>query len=149
MRDETTVRRWACPRFCAAILFLLWLNGCAQSAAQHADTEAIRKGIVGTWSVDKRSPAVSLIGESTIRPDGSFVSTASMVHAGESHDVRIEGTWTVENDVLVETVIRSNVPEIPIGHITRDEIISVDEKRLVFKTERGKEVVESRSSSEK
>jgi len=45
---------------------------------------------------------------------------------------------------LIEEVTKSNVGIIPVGHVTRDQLVSVTEHKLIYRTERGERIVHTR-----
>jgi hypothetical protein len=54
--------------------------------------------------------------------------------------VAISGTWKVADGVVTETVTKSNVPDlIKEGLVSKDKVISVDDKEYKYKDEMGKE----------
>ena len=93
----------------------------------------IRQKVVGTWTVGMQSAGgISIKGTVTIASDGGFVSSMTIVGHDSKQEVSYEGTWQVKGGALIETVTKSDSKMTPVGVVTRDRIISVDEYQLVY-----------------
>lgn len=101
----------------------------------------IRQQIVGTWTVDM--PPIK--GTVTIVSGGRFVSQGIINLANDTLDIRYEGSWRIDGGVLIEEITKSNSELLPVGRITRDKIIRINNKELVYLTESGKTVTRKRS----
>jgi hypothetical protein len=59
--------------------------------------------------------------------------------------IAVSGTWKVSDGVIIATVTKTNVPElIKEGIVTKDRVLSLDEKLLKLEAEDGKEQVRKR-----
>lgn len=123
------------------------LNVLVASEPQKPDSDlAIRQRVVGPWIVDSHSPnGASFHGTMTIVSGSNFISKATMTFGEKKQELNFEGTWQVKNGFLIETVTKSGSKFPPVGLVTRDNIIRVDDQELVFKTEQGKTVTRKRS----
>lgn len=106
-------------------------------AAPPTDTEAARL-LAGTWvATDK--PGVS---DATMifRPDGTFLTHATLNIPGGPIKFQAEGKWRMEGGVLIEELTRSSHPNLaPVGLLTRDTLTSVTADEYRYRTERGEE----------
>jgi hypothetical protein len=106
----------------------------------------IRQKVVGTWFVDLHSSnGVSIAGTVTIVSDSKFISKATMTIGDKKQEVNYEGTWQAKDGFLIETITKSGAKFAPVGKVTRDKIINVDDQELVIQTESGK--IETRKRS--
>lgn len=101
----------------------------------------IRQQVVGTWIVNM--PPIK--GTVTIVSDGHFVSQGTINLANNTLDIRYEGSWRVEDGILIEEVTKSDYELLPVGHITHDKIIRINDKELVYLTKSGKMITRERS----
>jgi hypothetical protein len=104
--------------------------------------EEINKLLVGKWIVDEgdgqKEPKIK--GVVQYKKDGTVEAEATVEIKNETVKVVISGTWKVADGVVTETVTKSNVPElIKEGLVTKDKVISVDDKEYKYKDDMGKE----------
>lgn len=107
--------------------------------------DMIRKNVVGTWIVDKQRPGVTLTGADTIVADGSFYSKVTLTRDEKKQEISNRGTWEVKGGQLIETLTHSDYELLPIGVVTSDKIIKVDENEIVYLTEAGETVTRKRA----
>lgn len=105
-------------------------------AAGSADI-AVTKLLVGDWDFRSVSPTVKE-GIFTFRADGTF-SAHGLFHVGVRESrIDAEGKWEVKNGVLIEKLTKSSDPtRIHIGEITRDKVLSITNKKVLFEREDG------------
>jgi len=116
-----------------------------ETQKEPSDAE-IRQKVVGTWIVDIHSTnGVSIEGTVTFVSDSEFISKATVTVSDKKQEMKYEGIWQAKDGYLIETITKSNSKTIPIGKVTRDKIIRVDDQELVFQTEHGK--IETRKRS--
>ena|ERR1035438_3305848 len=131
-----------------SVLSLL-LAGCRHgNNSQTALTDAgIAEKIVGTWQVAELTPrGVSASGTVSILRDGSLSSDGRFVRGERKISIAYTGTWQVEKGVLIETIkTTSNSNLLAVGLVTRDKILRLDDRELVFETETGKRVTRERA----
>jgi hypothetical protein len=101
---------------------------------------AVTRLLVGNWDFRSASPTVKE-GTFTFRADGTF-SSHGLFHVGVRESrIDAEGTWQVKNGVLTEKLTQSNDPTtIHIGQITRDKVLSITNKKVLFETEEGRQI---------
>jgi hypothetical protein len=87
----------------------------------------------------------SVIGTEAILSSGVITSKATLTLGDSKEELEFTGTWQVKDGYLIETVKKSNTDRIPIGKITRDKVITLDDTTYVFETESGKTVTRQRS----
>ncbi len=101
----------------------------------------IRQQVVGTWTVDM--PPIK--GTVTIASDGRFISQGTINLANNTLNIRYEGSWRIEDGILIEEITKSDSELLPVGHITRDKIIHINDNELVYLTKSGKTITRERS----
>lgn len=116
------------------------------SQAALSDAGIVEK-IVGTWNVSELTPGgVSASGTVSILRDGSFSSKGRFVRGEREISIAYTGTWQVEKGALIETIkTTSNSNLLAVGFVTRDKILRLDGRELVFETEAGKKVTRERA----
>ena len=113
---------------------------------KEASDAEIRQNVVGVWIVDIHSTnGGSIEGTVTIASDSKFVSKATVTVGDKKQEMEYEGTWQAKDGYLIEMITKSSSKVIPVGKVTRDKIIRVDDQELVFQTESGKMVTRKRS----
>jgi len=113
---------------------------------KEASDAEIRQKVVGVWIVDIYSTnGGSIKGTVTIVSDSKFISKATVTAGDKKQEMNYEGIWQAKDGYLIETITKSSSKIIPVGKVTRDKIIHVDDKELVFQTESGKIVTRKRS----
>jgi hypothetical protein len=118
----------------------------ATESQSHPTDDEIRQRIVGTWLVDTRlSNGNSIIGTEAILVSGIITSKATLTIGDNKEELEFTGIWQVKDGYLIETVKKSNTERIPVGKITRDKVITLDDKVYVFQTESGRTVTRKRS----
>ena len=119
----------------------------ADEPAKKPSDADLAKRIVGKWSEEEQlqgggtSKAMT-----TYRKDGTFTGEGTITRQGKSLTVKVSGTWKVTDGTLIETVEKCEPALIPKGKIFKDRILSVTDKVLKVKTEKGKEIVKMRVS---
>ena len=104
--------------------------------------EEITKLLVGKWIVDEgdgqKEPKIK--GVVQYKKDGTVEAEATVEINNNTIKVAISGTWKVADGVVTETVTKSNVPDlIKEGLVSKDKVISVDDKEYKYKDDSGKE----------
>ncbi|MBN9521847.1 hypothetical protein J0H58_25580 [bacterium] len=112
------------------------------AAVAVADDAAITKQLLGRWTTCVTGGS-STEPDGTIRYDKGGVFTAEgqvKLGGSETADVRLEGTWRVEDGTIVHKVTKSSHPGLaPVGGELREKVVSIDEKTLTVKRGVGKE----------
>ena len=123
-----------CIATVALVLFTFSLYADSSTDAQTA------KKLIGSWVLPPNfSPAIKKGGKE-FRSDGTFTSFGIILITGQEVRVDVEGKWKIENGVLMEEIVKStNEKMFPIGAVTRDTVIQVNEKEYRYRTEKGKE----------
>src|SRR5579871_6461675 len=111
------------------------------NAPSRTDAE-ITRNLVGSWKVDVTFPSGTTgKGSVSLAKDGTFTSEGTFAQGDGHISIGYAGTWQVENGVLIETVTNSSHSNLPpVGLVTRDRILRVDNRKFVFKTESGEVV---------
>lgn len=119
--------------------------GAEKVAEKPPSDDEIRKKLVGIWVVDNKiSETRSITGTSTFAADGRSSAAVSFNIDGKKETIQTEGKWEVKEGVLVETITKSSSKIPPIGLVTRDRIIRVNDAELVYITEKDKTVTRKR-----
>lgn len=106
----------------------------------------IRKLLVGKWAVEEGAgKGPKLKGMTHYKADGTFEGEATLEGGGKSLKITVSGTWKVMDGMIVDTVTKTSAPElIKKGHVSKDRVLSIDDKVLRYKTETGKESARKR-----
>jgi len=116
----------------------------AAAAPWQPNDTAFRQKLAGTWLVDKvTASGVSLKGTIAYAANGSFIAKITVVTDSNKGDIQYEGTWTLNDGVLVETITKSDSKLAPQGTVTRRKLTQVDDHLMVYQTDKG--VTESRA----
>jgi hypothetical protein len=114
---------------------------CAAAFAGTAEDDArVKQQVAGTWQAPEVvANGLRIHGQTMFHADGGFDGDAFFVGAQTTVTVKVSGTWTVRRGFLVEQVKQcSNTNAVPVGHVTKDEIISIDSTQLTYLAESGK-----------
>ena len=116
-------------------LFIVTVFALTAMAAPPTDTEATRL-LVGSWTRDDPAFVTGM----TLKVDGTFTSEGTFATRNGPITIKVEGKWHVKDGILVEELTRSSHPNIvPVGHISRDTLLSVTQKEYRFRTVDAKE----------
>jgi hypothetical protein len=111
------------------------------------DVEFTHK-LVGKWKVALTDPrGLSINGTDEKKADGIFTSTVTFAFPDPklNRTISVEGKWEIKNGVLIETITKSSDPQFPpVGMVSRDKIIKLDDKEFLYETERGKQESQTR-----
>ena len=113
-----------------------------------SDDELSRR-MLQTWMVHTVYPPVDVpnhfAGTETFTSDGKFTLEGAFTVLKDKEPLKYEGTWNMKDGFLVETVTKSSRPAlVHVGAVTKDKIVRVDNKELVYQTEQGKTVTRKR-----
>ncbi len=99
----------------------------------------------GTWSSDPRDTG-SLPGYSIYMRDGTLIFVGYNDIECKELGIVVHGIWRVEGNLLYVEATRSSDPAwIPIGVNTVDEIITINDKAAVLKSESGENLLRIKS----
>lgn len=106
----------------------------------------IRQRIVGTWMVNlKYSNGTFMEGSVSILRNRTCSANASILKGERKIEFCYECVWEVKDGYLTEIVKKTSYPKlVPLGKVTRDYVIRLDEKKFVYRTENGKIVARER-----
>jgi hypothetical protein len=129
-----------------AMAFTGWVSARAEPPKKPTDSE-ITKLIVGKWAVDEggdNEPKIK--GTMHYKKDGTVEANATIeIGKNPPLKVTVSGTWKAMDGVIVATVTKTNVPDlIKEGFVSKDTVISIDDKEFKYKSEQGKERTEKR-----
>lgn len=135
-----------------AVLILFGFGSVAGWSARGDDppkklTDAeISKLLIGKWVVEdgtEKGPRIK--GTNHYKEDGVLDTEATIEANGKTIKVTLSGNWKVKDGIIVATVTKTSTPElIKEGHVSKDQVISIDDKMLKYKSEKGKESVRKR-----
>jgi hypothetical protein len=122
------------------LLLLLVVSVTSAVAAPPSDAEAT-KLILGEWVMPlEQFNAVVKGGGFHFKEDGTFSSKGLIILRGENVRIEFDGTWSIKDGVLTETITRSSHPALVVmGSVTRDSITSLTDKEYRVRTEKGNE----------
>ncbi len=97
--------------------------------------------LVGKWAIDFQL----MKGSHHYTKDGSFYVDASIKDLDKWLQLSMAGTWKVSDGVLIETITKTNMPELlKVGHVSRARVVFIDQSTLRFRGDDGKEIVRQR-----
>jgi hypothetical protein len=119
----------------ASILAILALI--VSACNQNPDARA-QKLLVGTWSMTANyewgyNATITI----SIGPDGKYV--CQVVGRGESGTERtfdMQGTWHVQNGVLIDTMIYNSTTNYTLPSVSRGRIVRIDNREMLLRWER-------------
>lgn len=128
----------------AVLCILVGLGGCSgvgEGASKELTDSEISKMLIGEWAAE----GDNMSGVNHYQKDGTLKATGTISVNGSSIDISLLGSWKVSNGTIIATVTETNVPQIiREGHTSKDKVIAIDDKRLVYVTEDGKESTRKR-----
>jgi hypothetical protein len=109
--------------------------------------EQISKLLVGKWLVDlEEGNGVKIKGSTTYKKDGAVDAEATIQLGDKTIKMNVSGTWKVKDGTIISTVTKTSNPDIiKEGLITKDKVVSIDDKSLKYTSEDGKEREEKRA----
>lgn len=123
----------------------MFLAFAANSATRTLSDAEISKALIGTW-IDAPSEQEPMHGRVTYFADGNGVELVWPVDKTESSGIRIETRWSVTNNVLILTSVKSsNTKIVPVGVVIKDRILSISAEKFVFEPAEGYGETEKKS----
>lgn len=117
------------------ICFIL-LAATTTVSAEPPDDTMTSKLMIGSWTCQKEETSPE--GGFTFYSNGTFISYGVFVFGEQQIRIDVEGTWEVQNGVLIEQIKKSSHPDlVPVGLITRDTLLEVTNKVYRYKAEDG------------
>lgn len=108
--------------------------------AEDLSDEEITKRLVGKWEEEVDEDGIK--GKVTIdyKKDGKAFAEGTLEIGGQNIKIKVEGSWKVSAKELVFTFDKVE-PEglVPVGTVSRDKILTIDEKSCTYRDEQGKE----------
>lgn len=132
--------------FFVAMTVTGWVSAREDPPKKQTDEE-ITKLLIGKWVIDegdgKKEPKVK--GVVHYKKDGTVEAEGTVEFGDNSLKISITGTWKVSEGVVTETVTKTNVPDvIKEGLVSKDKVISIDDKTYKYKDDAGKEKTHKR-----
>jgi hypothetical protein len=123
----------------ALLVCCLFAGVTLAGTADVADKDITEK-IVGKWSEEINEDGVKGKATMEYKKDGTMTGEGTLEVNGQNIKVTIECKWKAENGNLVVT-FEKVTPDglIPQGHVSKDKILSIDDKSCTYKDEKGKE----------
>jgi len=130
-------------RLCSVITFGVWLSLLSIGAInlKAADDADAKTKLIGTWVVpqEQYTPVIRG-GETSFKGDGTFTSFALLRIRDQQIRIDVQGKWKVEKGVLIEEITKSSKEQmVPVGLISRDTLLEVNEKTYRYRSEKGQE----------
>ena len=124
--------------------FSVLLVGCSKE--QPLTDAEISNKIVGVWRVNETAPSgVSSSGTVSVFKDGSVTCGVKYVRGTRDLLMSYTASWQVENGYLIEAIkTTSNSNLLAVGFVTRDKVLSLDDRKFIFETESGHKIVRER-----
>lgn len=100
----------------------------------------IAKLLVGKWTTEEGKEGEPKVKSTFIYDkDGTFAVEATIETGGKTEKIVVSGTWKVADGVILDTVEKTNTENLKVGRVTRDTVISIDDKTLKYTTQKGRE----------
>lgn len=119
----------------------------AAPARTELTDEEITKKLVGKWDETLEQEGVK--GKVTLeyKKDGVLEAEGTLEIGGKEVKIKVTCKWKVEKGELIETIEKAE-PEglIPAGTVTKDKVLSIDDKTCTYKDEMGKEHTKTRKN---
>ena len=130
-------------------LFTASFSLLAKEPQKQMSDDELSHRMLQTWMVHVVYSPVDVpnhfAGVETFTSNGKFALKGAFTVLKDKEPLEYEGTWNVKDGFLVETVTKSSRPAvIHVGAVTRDKIVRVDDRELVYQTEQGKTVTRKR-----
>lgn len=108
----------------------------------------VKEALIGKWHLDTEVGGVRVKAVTEYKADGTFQSDATVVMDGETTKMAVKGTWKFDGTKLVTTVTDSDTPDLlPVGEVSKDEILELSETILSYRDEDGLVVRETRAEA--
>lgn len=105
----------------------------------------IKRLLVGKWFEEIDDEGVKAKATSHYKKDGTFATDGTFDDGKKSLRIGASGTWKVSDGAIIRTVTKTSVPElINVGHVGKDQVLSIDDKVLKCKWENGRENMSTR-----
>ena len=97
-----------------------------------------QSAIIGSWKQVVKDGPVTINATMIYHVNGTLDSTATVEVPGKKMNISISGTWEIKDGVMITTVKKTsaNAP-IPAGHVSKDQIIELNDKTFKFKNGQG------------
>ncbi len=92
--------------------------------------------VIGKWLFEDASSDGNMQGTVVYAADGSFDTKMVATYQHRRVALRIQGKWRLENGYLVTTFTAMTPPVMPVGKVYRDKLVSIDDKQMVYVSER-------------
>jgi len=105
------------------------------------DKADFKSRIVGKWSEFEKSNAATGLLTTEFFDNGVTTTSGQLKLADKEsiHDVKVEGTWLIDDVHLIMTITKSNFPAlVPIGKTFKDEILQITDTRVKYINQRGR-----------
>lgn len=125
----------------AGIALVLCFGGVfAQGIRYEITDKEITEKIIGKWSEDINDDQVKGKANLEYKKDGTMTGDGTLEVGGQNIKFTIECKWKVENGELAVTFVKIT-PEglIPPGTVSKDKILTIDDKGCTYRDEKGKE----------
>lgn len=108
----------------------------------------MKDALIGKWHLNMEVDGVRVKAVTDYKAGGNFQSHATVVMDGDSTEVAVKGTWKFDETTLVTTVTESNSPDmLPVGEVSKDEILELSANTLRYRDEDGLVVRETRAEA--
>jgi hypothetical protein len=123
----------------AMLALCLFASTTLATRADVTDKE-INEKIVGKWSEEYEENGIKVKLKLDYKKDGGYEAEGTVVTPDMTINIKVSGKWKAENGELVETYEKIE-PEglMPAGTVTKDKVLSLDDKTHTIRTEKGKE----------
>ena len=116
-----------------------------QGAAADPADRVMAERLSGLWSTEIHGDGYYVYGEVRYREDGYSAGRGLRVAGGRLRHIEFEGTWRIEDDMLIFSREESNgVSLVPESRVYRDRIELLTQDKLVLISESGERSIRYR-----
>lgn len=124
------------------ILALGWTSGWTDEPAKKMTDAEMTTLIVGKWYDERYENGAAWWQTDTFQKDGTFSSDRYVKRKGVTGQMSVTGTWRVIDGVLIETIETCDPHKN--GDVSKDQVLSINEKEFRIKPATGKAIVKTR-----
>jgi len=125
--------------FTKCLVFATLMLVCSISNAESLTDSQLKSLIVGKWKVEFQDGPVKVDAIDHFTETGKLISKGIVLLNGQKIELEMSGVWEIKKGFVKATLQKTNRPDmLPPGHISTDQILSIDKNTYKYKNESGK-----------
>jgi len=109
------------------------------------DDKKFEELLVGKWKSDYKIGRVRMIAIGQYKKDKSYQVQGKLTVLSEIQAFNAEGTWRIKGGMVIMKVLKSSKPEmLPVGLVTKDKIIVLNNSFYTYKDNEGTQFTDKR-----